>query len=76
MHVHTEHHPVELPPRDGGRAGGAGEQVPAAGVHQRRRDAGAAGELRGPPLHQPRPPDQVHPPHPQRRRRRAGLLIG
>ena len=69
----AEHHPVELPPRDGGRAGGAGEQVPAAGVHQRGRHAGAAGELRGPALHQPRPADQVHPPDPQRRG--AGLLM-
>jgi hypothetical protein len=57
---------VELPPRDGGRAGGAGEQVPASGVHQRRRDAGAAGELRRPALPQPRPADPVHPRDPQR----------
>nr|XP_034592391.1 uncharacterized protein LOC117854197 isoform X2 [Setaria viridis] len=69
----AEHHPVELPARDGGRAGGAGEQLPAAGVHQRGRHAGPAGELRGPALHQPRPADQVHPPDPQRRG--AGLLI-
>jgi hypothetical protein len=68
---------VELPPRDGGRAGGAGEQVPAAGVHQRGRDAGPAGELGGPALHQPRPGDQVHRTHPQPQpqRRGAGLLI-
>jgi hypothetical protein len=73
----AEHHPVELPPRDGGRAGGAGEQVPAAGVHQRGRDAGPAGELGGPALHQPRPGDQVHRTHPQPQpqRRGAGLLI-
>ncbi|XP_062233530.1 F-box protein At5g67140 isoform X2 [Phragmites australis] len=62
----AEHNPVELPVRDRGRAGGAGEQVPEAGVHQRRRDAGATGELRRPALHQPRPADQVHPADPQR----------
>jgi hypothetical protein len=68
----AEHHPVELPPRDGGRAGGAGEQVPASGVHQRRRDAGAAGELRRAALPQPRPADQVYSPDPQRQG--AGLM--
>lgn len=58
---------MELPPCDGGRAGGAGEQVPAAGVHQRGRHAGAAGELRQSPLHQPSTADQVHSPDPHRR---------
>ena len=64
---------MELPARDGARTGGAGEQVPAAGVHQRRRDAGAAGELHQPALRQPRPADQVHPAYPQRQG--ASLLI-
>ncbi|KAF7106940.1 hypothetical protein CFC21_107642, partial [Triticum aestivum] len=66
------HHTVKLPPRDGGGAGGAGEQVPRTGVHQCRRDVGVAGELRGPAVHQPCPADQVHPADPQRRR--AGRL--
>lgn len=64
---------MELPARDGGRAGGGGSPVPGAGVHKRGRNAGVARELRRPGLHQPLPSDQVHPADPQRRRA-AGLL--
>lgn len=68
----AEHHSVELPPRDGGRPGGARRRLPEAGVHQRRRDEGAAGELRRTSRHQTGAADQVHPSDPQCQR--PGLM--
>jgi hypothetical protein len=53
-----------------------GGQLSAAGVHQCRQDARAAGELRGPALHQPRPTNQVLPPYPQPRRRVHACMDG